>query len=151
MRPIGSHRTLFSVLFCSLMRRALPVIVPLCSLSGSGKGVAGLSFGFLRGQFGAISCYAALLARLSRCLPVWLAPSALSLTLHRGRFRTVVLGYLCFSCAAPHHTASAKSLGKATNMYVCMYVCMYVMYVMLCYVMLCYLMYVCNVCMYACM
>ena len=61
---------------CSLMRRALSVIVPFCSLSGSGKGVAGLSFGFLKGQFGAISGDAALLARLTRCLPVWLAQSA---------------------------------------------------------------------------
>ena len=47
----------------------------LC-LAGSGKGVAGLPFGFLKGQFGAITGDAALLARLTRWFPVWLAQNA---------------------------------------------------------------------------
>ena len=42
-----------------------------------------------------------------------------------GRFRTAVPSHLFFCCALPHHTASAKSLGKAKHMYVCN-VCMYV-------------------------
>ena len=51
-------------------------------------------------------------------LPVWPHEALLSMSLLQGRFRTAVLGYLFYSCAPPHHTASAKSLGKAK---VCMY------------------------------
>ena len=73
VRPLGPHRT-------RTPPRAF-VLRPICYSSvlcraGSGKGVAGLPFGFLNGQFGAITGDAARLPRLTRSSAVWLAQNA---------------------------------------------------------------------------
>ena len=74
MRPLGPHRTRTPP---RTFEPRSSVIVLFCTyLAGSGKGVAGLPFGFLKGRFGAITGDVALLARLTRSFAVRLAQNA---------------------------------------------------------------------------
>ena len=129
VRPLGSHRTRsrFSYGLLRRVSRYSPVLV----LAGSGKGVAGLSFGFLKGQCGSISGLTHLVL-VDAPRPVWSCETLTGMALHQGRCCTAVLGH-CFLAAHPHITQRlrSRSAKQKVCMYVCMYACMYVcMYVM---------------------